>query len=61
MLLRVSEQLDTVDVRPFEDADDEFFDRQAGVFEDATDAIAEAMMEVVIDDGEWEEDGDVTM
>ena len=25
------------------------------------DAIAEAMMEVVIDDGEWEEDGDVTM
>ena len=44
-LEELSIALDTADTTPFEDADDEYFDRAAGVCEDDTDALADVMAE----------------
>ena len=38
-------ELDVVDARPFEDADDGFFDRMAGITEDDAEDIARAIAE----------------
>ena len=48
MLLKLSAAIDETDATPFEDADDAFFDRLAGVaadHEDVTDGIADALCE----------------
>lgn len=43
--LRVGVSLDTIDATPFEDADDSFFDREAGISEQQAELLAVAMLE----------------
>ena len=55
--LQTGELLDTIDARPYEDADDSFFDRQAGISEQQAEEIAAALLAEVEDDDGGEADG----
>ena len=52
--LRVGVSLDTIDARPYEDADDGFFDRQAGISEQQAEECAAALLADIEEDAEFE-------